>query len=83
MSRYEENSFSKAQNIINNLSDDTNENKYTYDEEQAEEMFNMIKGGALALLLEGKDEEVEEYIETIIKTLVEVIKRIRELKYKR
>lgn len=83
MSRYEENSFSKANKIINNLSDGTNENKYTYDEEQAEEMYNMIKGGAVALLLEGKDEEVEEYIETIIKTLEEVIKRIRELKYKR
>ena len=83
MSRYEENSFSKANKIINNLSDNTNENKYTYDEEQAEEMYNMIKGGAVALLLEGKDEEVEEYIETIIKTLEEVIKRIRELKYKR
>lgn len=83
MSKYEENSFSKADKIIHNLSDGTNEDKYTYDEEQAEEMFNMIKGGALALLLEGKDEEVEEYIETIIKTLEEVIKRIRELKYKR
>lgn len=80
MSRYEENSFSKANKIINNLSDGTNENKYTYDEEIAEEMFKKIKGGALALLLEGKDEEVEEYIETIIKTLEEVIKRIRELK---
>lgn len=80
MSRYEENSFSKANKIINNLSDGTNENKYTYDEEQADEMFKMIKGGAVALLLEGKDEEVEEYIETIIKTLEEVIKRIRELK---
>lgn len=83
MSRYEMNSFSKANKIINNLSDDTNENKYTYDEEQAEEMYNIIKGGAVALLLEGKDEEVEQYIETIIKTLEEVIKRIRELKYKR
>ena len=83
MSRYKENTFSKANKIINNLSDATNEDKYTYDEEQADEMFNMIKAGAVALLLDGKDEEVEEFIETSIKTLEETIKRIRELKYKR
>ena len=46
-------------------------------------MFNTIKAGAVALLLEGKDEEVEEFIEITIKTLEEVVKRIRELKYKR
>lgn len=83
MSRYNENSFSKANKILHNLSDGLNEDKYTYDEEQVEKMFNTVKAGAVALLLEGRDEDVEELIETTIKTLEESVKRIRELKYKR